>query len=137
MQSARMLAVVLVAAFLGVADQSAPAPPRPEKPLPSWFLGAWKREWMRRHGATDDSVTVRYLQTPTMFGDVRIPANRPSPARAMSLADLTDGQLAALAKQQGFFGYTTIDGDIATWHHEIDYQPSEGVDTGRLERAGA
>ena len=39
-----------------------------------------------------------------------------------------------LAKQRGFAGITTIDGDVATWHHEIDFQPpSTGVDAGRLE----
>ena len=106
--------------------------------LPPWFLGAWKREWIRRAGLTDDSVTVRFLQTPTMFGDVRIPADRPSFPEATSLADLTDPELRSLANQKGFFGYTTIAGNIATWHHEIDYQPPDGEDDiGRLERVGS
>jgi hypothetical protein len=100
-----------------------------------WFLGAWKREWIRRGGVTDSKVTVRFLQTPTVFGDVRIPSDRPRFPRAATLADLKDEELAILAKQNGFFGYTTIEGDVATWHHEIDYQPSESApDAGRLER---
>ena len=105
--------------------------------LPAWLLGAWKREWIRRGGgAPTNTLTVRYLQTPYWFGDVRIPVDRPRIA-ARSLAELGDAELAALAKQRGFFGYTTVSGDVSTWHHEIDYQPSDGSpDTGRIERAG-
>ncbi len=108
-----------------------------QQALPSWFLGAWKREWIRRAGVTENRVTVRFLQTPTMFGDVRIPSERPRFPHATSLADLTDQELATLADQEGFFGHTTIEGNIATWHHEIDYQPSDGTaDVGRLEQVG-
>jgi len=105
--------------------------------LPPWFLGVSKRDWIRRAGVTSNTLTVRVLQTPTMFGDVRIPSDRPSFPGATSLADLTDPQLATLAAQRGFFGYTTVEGDVATWHHEIDYQPPDGeADVGRLERVG-
>jgi hypothetical protein len=140
MRMTRLLwAVVMVAC--GVASKpdvpTAIAKDRPQA-LPSWFLGAWKREWIRRAGVTENTVKVRFLQTPTMFGDVRIPLKRPRFPHAGSLADLTDPELAALADQRGFFGYTTIDGDRATWHHEIDYQPPDGTDdVGRLERVGA
>jgi hypothetical protein len=82
-------------------------------------------------------MTVRYLQTPFWFGDVRIPVDRPR-ITAGSLAELGDAELASLAKQRGFFGHTTVAGDVSTWHHELDYQPSNGsVDTGRIERLGA
>jgi hypothetical protein len=105
--------------------------------LPSWFLGAWEREWIRRAGVTSSTMTVRFLQTPTMFGDLRIPLDRPKFPHARSLADLTDAELATLAGQRGFFGHTTVAGDIATWHHEIDYQPPDGQDdVGRIERLG-
>jgi hypothetical protein len=101
-------------------------------------VGAWQRDWISRHGgARDASVTVRYVQTPSVFGDVRIRGDRPELAGAASFADLSDDQLLALAKQNGFAGYTTIDGANATWHHEIDFQPSdESADIGRIEPAG-
>ena len=48
---------------------------------------------------------------------------------------MTARELATLFDQRGFFGYTTIEGNVATWHHEIDYQPpAHEDDVGRLER---
>ena len=97
--------------------------------------GAWQRDWIRRHGGeADPRVTVRYVQTPSVFGDVRIPGDRPAVGHAASFADLSDDELAALAKQNGFAGETTMDGANATWHHEIDFQPAgRGDDVGRIE----
>lgn len=97
--------------------------------------GAWQRDWIRRHGgALDHRVTVRYVQTPSVFGDVRIPGDRPAVGHAASFADLGDDELAALANQNGFAGFTTMDGANATWHHEIDFQPAGGGDdVGRIE----
>lgn len=100
--------------------------------------GAWQRDWIRRHGgAADATVTVRYVQTPIVFGDVRIRGDRPDLAHAASFADLSDDELAALARQNGFAGTTTVAGTNATWHHEIDFQPAGGDDDiGRIEPAG-
>lgn len=100
--------------------------------------GAWQRDWIRRHGgAPDATVTVRYVQTPSVFGDLRIRGDRPAFPGAASFAALSDDQLAALARQSGFAGYVTVDGTSATWHHEIDFQPSGGEDDiGRIEPAG-
>jgi len=101
-------------------------------------VGAWQRDWIRRHGgAADARVGVRYVQTPSVFGDLRIPGDRPEMSAAGSLAELSDDQLAALAHQNGFAGVTTLDGANATWHREIDFQPSgDGADIGRIEPAG-
>jgi hypothetical protein len=101
-------------------------------------IGVWQRDWIQRHGgAFDRSVTVRYVQTPSVFGDVRIPVDRAGVAQATSFAELTDDQLAVLARQNGFAGTMTIDGANATWHHEIDFQPAGGdADIGRIEPAG-
>lgn len=97
-------------------------------------VGTWQRDWIQRHGGElDRRVTVRYVQTPSVFGDVRIPRDRPALTHASSFADLSDDDLAALARQNGFAGFTTIDGANATWHHEIDFQPAEGADIGRVE----
>lgn len=99
--------------------------------------GAWQRDWIRRHGgAPDASVVVRYVQTPSVFADVRIPVDRSVAAGARAFADLSDDELAQLARQKGFAGVTTVDGANATWHHEIDFQPVDGDDIGRIEPVG-
>jgi hypothetical protein len=101
-------------------------------------VGVWQREWIRRHnGPSDRSVTVRYVQTPSVFGDLRIPEDRPDVGGATSLADLSDDQLLLLAKQNGFAGVATMAGLNATWKHEIDFQPADPApDVGRIEPAG-
>jgi len=98
--------------------------------------GAWQRDWISRHGGPRDSrVTVRYVQTTSVFGDLRIPAERAALAGAASFAELSNDQLLVLARQNGFAGHTTVDGANATWHHEIDFQPGNGSpDIGRIER---
>lgn len=100
--------------------------------------GVWQREWIRRNGGpADRSVTVRYVQTPTVFGDLRIPERRPDLGGATSLADLTDDQLAQLAQQNGFAGVLSVSGTTATWQHEIDFQPTDKApDAGRIEPMG-
>lgn len=102
--------------------------------VPSWLQGAWERLYIRRNGGPPDrTFNVRDIQTPTLFGDVRIPKDRPDYPKAKSLRDLSDKELETLYPQQGFSGFTTVDGYVTTWHHEIDYQPPDGtVDISRL-----
>ena len=105
--------------------------------LPSWLLGVWSREWIERQSVQTSLFTVRYLQTPSLFGDVRLPIDRPRLVHAASFADLTDGELRILATQRGFIGRTTVENLVSTWHHEVDFQPPDpDADIGRIERAG-
>ena len=105
--------------------------------VPSWFVGAWKREWIHRRGEPPgEPRIVRDVQTPSVFGSVRIPLDRPTFSGATSLADLSDAELATLYDQDGFAGTTTCTGDVVTWHHEISWQPPCGDDVGRLVRSG-
>jgi hypothetical protein len=102
---------------------------------PIWLRGAWSRDWIQKGNSKSNALDVHYLQTPTYFGDMRIPRDRSGVAAAKSFADLTDEQLRSLARQNGFTGRTTMAGMVATWKHDIDFQPSDGMpDTGRLER---
>ena len=109
---------------------------------PSWFVGAWKREWMRPRGEPVlETSIVRDLQTPSVFGSVRIAIHRPAFPRAQSFADLDDAQLAVLLTQRGgFAGTASFVGEnatsIATWSHEIDFQPRNGIDAARLTQTG-
>jgi hypothetical protein len=104
-----------------------------QAPVPTWLSGVWERLYIRRNGGPPDrSFNVRNVQTPTLFGDVRIPKDRPSYRKP--LHKLSDAELQTLYTQQGFSGFTTIDGYVTTWHHEIDYQPPDGtVDISRLQ----
>ena len=101
-------------------------------------VGTWQRDWVRRHGGPSDRATlVRYVQTPSAFGDLRIPEALPDLTGMTSLADLSEEQLLALAQQNGFAGTTTVAGTNATWHHDIDFQPhSKEPDVGRIEELG-
>jgi hypothetical protein len=116
---------------------AAPQRPTATGNAPAWFVGAWKREWIQPRGAAPvEKRIVRDLQTPAAFGSVRIPLDRPALAAARSFDDLDDTQLAALLQQNGFAGTASFDGLVATWRHDIDFQPPGEPDVGRLERVG-
>jgi hypothetical protein len=103
--------------------------------VPDWLRGVWTREWIQKRKAKSNTLDVYYLQTPTYFADIRIPKDRTRFPNAKSFADLTDQQLRLLARQNGFTGLTTTSGPIATWNHDIQFQPSDGApDRGRLQR---
>jgi hypothetical protein len=102
---------------------------------PIWLQGVWSRDWIEKRGVKSNTLDVHYIQTPTFFADMRIPRDRSGVVAAKSFADLTDEQLRSLARQNGFTGRTTMAGIVATWQHDIDFQPSDGTpDKGRLER---
>lgn len=102
-------------------------------PAPEWLTGVWERKVLSFEGADPDySTRVFYVQTPTLFGDIRIPESRPDVSNVISFEELDDTELEELAKQEGFAGYVEIEGDIVTWQREIDFQPPTGIpDTGR------
>jgi hypothetical protein len=105
--------------------------------VPAWLRGVWTREWIQEGKAKSNTIDVHYLQTPTYFADIRIPKERGRFPNAKSFADLTDPQLRLLAGQNGFTGLTTTSGAVATWNHDIQFQPSVGApDRGRLQRNG-
>jgi hypothetical protein len=107
-----------------------------EAPVPDWMLGIWRRQWIERAGVKSSTTEVEYLQTPRVFGDVRFPTDRPQFTHAASFADLTDDDLKALAQQYAMAGRTRVAGAVATWDHEIRYQPPNGeTDAGRLDRS--
>lgn len=103
--------------------------------VPTWLRGAWSRDWIQEGKAKSNTLDVHYLQTSTYFADIRIPKDRPKFPTATSFADLTDQQLRSLAGQDGFTGRTTMAGAVATWQHDVAFQPPDGTpDKGRLEQ---
>lgn len=132
------------------SSNSLTKPTNPSDKLPSWLLGTWMREWIRKPGVKIQNLNavqespqlVRYLQTPKFFGDMRYPIDRPNFHNAKSFDDLTDSDLQILAKQQGFIGYTTVENPgsstptetVVQWHRQMDFEPStSNPDIGKLE----
>jgi len=97
--------------------------------------GLWQRSliaWPSR-GASDTSTSVRWLQGPRAYIDLRQPAPIPDFSHARTLEDLTYDDCAWLARQEGFAGYLSFDGLHFEWLREIDFQPrSPSADAGSL-----
>jgi hypothetical protein len=102
---------------------------------PTWLQRAFGRDYILEGTQKSNTLDVHYLQTPEYFSDIRFPLDRPNMSTARSFADLSDQQLRALSGQNGSTGLTRMEGIIAHWHHDMDFQPSDGTpDQGRLER---
>jgi hypothetical protein len=101
--------------------------------VPDDLRGVWQRTLLQTHtqGSTppdaDTSTWVRWLQTSSWHGDLRLPEQALAARQAVPLAQLSAGQMGALACQQGFAGITQFEalpeGQICTWLRRIDYQP--------------
>jgi hypothetical protein len=131
---------VMVSLVFGIAEGSPPKLANATAhdstaAVPAWLRGVWTREWIQEGKAKSNTLDVHYLQTATYFADIRIPKDRTRFPNAKSFADLTDQQLRLLTRQNGFTGLATTSGAVATWNHDIQFQPSDGApDRGRLER---
>jgi len=101
--------------------------------------GLWRRSliaWPSR-GASDTTTSVRWLQGPRAYVDLRQPAPIPDFSHARTLEDLTYDDCVWLARQEGFAGYLSFDGMHFEWLREIDFQPpSPSADAGSLRWEG-
>jgi hypothetical protein len=94
--------------------------------VPPEFTGLWRRSILvLPDGSTDTTTEVLWLQTRSMFADIRVPATRPKQA-GDGFAAYTDADLAALAAMQGFGGVLEVEADICRWRRRYDYQPPGG-----------
>ena len=117
----------------------------PSESVPEWLLGVWERRYIRSArepfapsgdlellGPENRGTTVRYLQTPRLFIDIRIPAERDAaklPAGGLgstSAADLSD--LLAERKGSAFAGLTEVwqrdNGEERVhWHAAYNFFP--------------
>jgi hypothetical protein len=96
--------------------------------------GLWRRsliEWP--DGRRDTTTTVIWVQGPTLFGDLRTPAQRPDFSNLSCLNALPADHVNWLAMQAGFAGRLVCDGEFHEWHRAIDFQPTKASpDAGRL-----
>ena len=113
--------------------------------VPDWLVGVWERRYIRSAsdafapsgdldllGPENRDTTVRYLQTPRLFIDIRIPAARPAGALpAGGLATATAEDLSALLadrKGSAFAGLAEVwerdNGEERVhWHAAYNFFP--------------
>jgi hypothetical protein len=86
--------------------------------------GLWRRSLITWPGrGSDTTTTVRWLQGPRAYADLRQPTPRPDFSHVRSLDDLALEDCAWLARQEGFAGHLSFDGVHFEWQREIDFQP--------------
>lgn len=107
----------------------------PDAPSLSDLAGLWHRDLLRTADGSEDLTTwVGWLQSHTLYVDLRVPAGRPDFTRCTCLEDLTLEQIDWLATQEGFAGHLLRDEDYFVWQRHIDFQPPGAMpDSGMLE----
>ena len=89
--------------------------------VPAWVRGVWQRTVLRTEGGEDQASTVIWIQTPTLYADIRVPA---------------PGDASPLATPAGFAGWLDVEGQICRWKRPIDLHPGpEDRDQGAMFRA--
>jgi hypothetical protein len=96
--------------------------------------GLWRRSLMAwPDGRRDTATSVKWAQGPSLFGDLRVPAQRPDFSDSSCLNALSMNHMRWLATQAGFAGRLVFDGRFFEWHRSIDYQPPKASsDAARL-----
>jgi hypothetical protein len=108
-------------------------------PVPTKYLGVWRRDLLETATHKDVSSLVLWMQTQHYHIDLRIPANRENLRTAQSLQDYSEDELLLLTAQQGFAGITLVtpataqSSDVCQWLREIDFQPTtDARDIGKM-----
>lgn len=97
------------------------------KAVPQKWRGVWRRLSLEAaDGTTDTESLVIWLQTPTLFADLRVPHSRPDFTGVTGFQDVSPRQAAFLATQEGFAGRLHAEGDRARWERRIDFRPLGG-----------
>jgi hypothetical protein len=109
-----------------------------QPPAPAWLTGLWqRREILLPDGTVDRTTRVFWGQTPSLYVDLRVPADRPPGAGRQSFADFSPDELLQLAAQKGFAGHIALDGSLCRWTRYLDYRPNNGrPDEGHLRLDG-
>jgi hypothetical protein len=106
-------------------------------PVPAQLRGLWRRLSLTAPNVNDTTTRVLWLQTASLFADIRIPADRLDLSSAAGFAAVSDDGLIALAAMAGFAGVLEVEGDICRWRRELDFQPPGGPpDEGRFRLEG-
>jgi hypothetical protein len=110
-----------------------------EAPTMAALAGLWRRVLIAwPNGRRDETTMVHWLQGPSLYADLRQPADRPGFRAITCLRHLNPEHVAWLARQEGFAGVLRFDGSAFEWQRPIDFQPrSLHADAGRLWFEGA
>jgi hypothetical protein len=100
--------------------------------------GLWRRSLIAWPGRPSDTTTsVRWLQGPRAYVDLRQPTPLRDFSHVRSSEDLTLEDCEWLARQEGFAGHLGFDGRHFEWIREIDFQPpAPTADAGSLHWDG-
>jgi Protein HRI1 len=108
-------------------------------PVPTHYMGVWRRDLLETTKHKDASSLVLWMQTQQHHIDLRIPADRVNLRTVLSLQDYSDDELLLLSAQQGFAGVTQVvpateqSSEVCQWLREIDFQPTTGArDIGKM-----
>jgi hypothetical protein len=112
--------------------------PAPTIASVSDLQGLWRRSLIAWPGRPSDTTTsVRWLQGPRAYIDLRQPMPLPGFSHVRSREDLSFEDCAGLARQEGFAGHLHFDGRHFEWVREIDFQPpAPTADAGSLRWEG-
>lgn len=101
-------------------------------------FGLWTRSLIRWPDGRQDTTTFAgWLQGPTLFADLRQPADPPSFDGVTCLDDLGPAHFGWLARQEGFAGRFVRVGTAFEWQRSIDFQcMSVNSDAGYLNFEG-
>lgn len=102
------------------------------KPVPPEYVGLWRRDGIEIDGEWDTTTRVFWLQTSSLYADIRIPASRPAFDGVGSIEECSPEQLRWLAGQEGFAGCLHVDSETCRWERTLDYQPPGLPDIGRM-----
>jgi len=88
--------------------------------VPDWTIGCMDREYIILDGGVKDPSIAIWIQTESMFFDLRKPHDRPAFADRKSIEDFSDDELMQLARHSGDVGICSIENHVATWKGWID-----------------
>ena len=100
--------------------------------------GLWRRTLIAWPDGRRDTMTeVFWLQGPSLYADLRVPAGRPDRANTRCLRDLDMAMLRFMAMQEGFFGPFAVADGTGEWQRVFDIRPDNGLgDRGALAFEG-
>jgi hypothetical protein len=96
------------------------------------YVGLWRRLPSR----ADSSARAYWMQTYSLFAQLRIPAERPCFPPAEHLCELSDELLLWLAHQEGFAGRSVFGGNRVQRERALSFQPPAGPDFARVFLSG-
>jgi hypothetical protein len=95
--------------------------------IPPDLTGLWRRELMIwPDGSRDTDTVVFWLQTRSLYADIRVPAKRPARPAGESFESCSDEDLLGFAEVYGFAGRLTVEGNLCKWARAMDYHPPGG-----------